>query len=213
MKKKHESYGMIKISRFSCNKSEFYGSDISHMGGISISISKSSVKRDLHGEWFHPEGELIRVELSANQYVDAITSGMNTEGVPCTITRYNNKSIPQISHIEDKKELFVNEMAGTQDEYMNKIQAIIDKLEGGIGKRKSDEIKFDLEVLANHISSNTNFVLKSFNEAMENTVTEAKHSISNYIDHKVHTMGVEGIKDKLHMSIESRDSSKGTNKQ
>ena len=83
-----------------------------------------------------------------------------------------------------------------------KINAILEKLEGNIGKRKTSEIKHDLEVLKSHISSNTNFVMDCFNESMEKTVTEARHSISNYIEHKIHSLGIEGLKKELQISIE-----------
>lgn len=202
MKKEHESYGMVQINKFSSNNSTFFGSDISHMGGISITISEADVDRKLSDNWYHSGKEIVRVEMSASQYVDAITSGMNTQGVPCTILRRENKSVDQICHIEDKKNLFMGEMKQTQDKFKESVNDIISLLEGNIGKRKKEEIKKGLERLKWHISSNTNFVLKQFNEAMEKTVTEAKHSISNYIDNKVHTLGIEAMKDQLQIGIE-----------
>ena len=203
MKKEHESYGIIDISRFSSNKSEFFGSDLTHQGGISISIRKADIDRKYHKEWFNSGAELIQIELSANQYVDAITSGMNTSGVPCTIKSFNGDRIPQINHVINKKEQFSNEMIETQMSFSNKIDNILLKLDGNIGKKKADDIKHDLNTLKSHIVSNTNFVLTSFNEAMEKTVTEAKHSISNYINHKVNSLGIEGMKKQLEISIES----------
>lgn len=202
--KEHESYGMIDVSRFSGNNSQFFGSDLSHNGGISITICNAEKARNLNSDWFHSKDELIRIELSHNQFVDAITSGMNTSGVPCTIKRFGNNKIPQINHIEDKKEQFSNEMKDTHLEYEERIDNILKLLEGNIGKRKADEIKNDLKVLKSHISSNTNFVMTCFNESMEKAVTEAKHSVSNYIDHKVHSLGIEGLKKELQISIENK---------
>lgn len=202
MKKEHESYGMLDISRFSGNNSQFFGSDLVHGGGISITISKADVERSLHKDWFHSGEQLIRVELSHSQFVDAIISGMNTGGVPCTILRYDGKQVPQIDHVDNRKEQFRNEMTETHTKYKKQIDGILGLLNGNIGKRKADEIKHELAILKSHIESNTNFVMTSFNEAMENTVTEAKHSIANYIDHKVHSLGIEGIKKELQISIE-----------
>lgn len=201
-KDKHESYGMIDISRFTGNGSQFFGSDLVHNGGISITISTAEKERKLNSEWYHADKSLIRIELSHNQFVDAITSGMNTSGVPCTISRFNGLSIPQINHVIDKKDQFSNEMKSTHEEYASKIDAILEKLEGNIGKRKASEIEHDLKVLKSHIESNTIYVMGCFNEAMEKTVTEAKHSISNYIDHKVHTLGLEGMRKQLLISID-----------
>lgn len=202
IKYKHKSFGVIDISRFSSNGSQYFGSDLSHNGGISITISNAEKVKGLSSDFIHPEESLIRVELSNNQFVDAITSGMNTTGVPCTIKRYGGKSVEQINHVEDKKERFSNDMEETHTEYKNRIDDILKLLEGNIGKRKSNEIKHELKVLKNNISSNTNFVMTSFNESMEKTVTEAKHSISNYIDHKVYSRGVESLRNELQISID-----------
>jgi hypothetical protein len=202
-KKQHESYGMIDICRFTGNGSQYFGSDLIHNGGVSISISNAEKVTKLSSDWYHSREELIRVEMSHNQFVDAITSGMNTSGVPCTIKRYANNRVEQKNHVEDKKEQFSNDMKDTHVEYKKRIDGILELLEGNIGKRKASEIKHELEVLKSHISSNTNFVMGCFNEAMEKSVTEAKHSISNYIDHKVHSLGIEGMKKELQISIEN----------
>jgi len=202
--KKHESYGMISIGKFNSNGTEFFGSDILQSGGITIQISKASVKRDLHREWYHAEEDIIEIQMSANQYVDAITSGMNTSGVPCTIKAINGKYTEKIPYIIDKKEQFSGEMANTQNKYLKRIDDIMEMLlEGNVGKRKKEEICQELKVLRNHLKANTNFVLKSFNEAMEESVLEAKQSIGNYIDHKVHTLGIEGLREQLKVSLES----------
>jgi len=207
---KHESYGIIDVSRFNSNSSEFFGSDLIQSGGVSITISGAKKETDLNSEWYFSQDEIIRVELSHNQFVDAITSGMNTSGVPCTIKHIKGNMIPQISHAADKKERFSGHMEDTHKEYFKRIDDIIILLEGNIGKKKQSEIKFELEVLKSHIKGNTNFVMTCFNEEMEKTVTEAKHSIANYIDHKVHSLGIEGMKEQLKISIESGDSAKGT---
>lgn len=201
---KHESFGMINICRYSGGNGQFFGSDLIHNGGISITINTASVKRDLSTNWYHSNDELIRVELSYNQFVDAITSGMNTGGVPCTIKRFNGELVEQIDHVQDRKELFSNEIKESQQNFKTQIDEIVKLLDGNIGKRKASEIKHQLEVLKSHISSNTNYVMKCFNESMEKTVLEAKHSIANYIDHKVHTMGIEAFKSELQLSIENK---------
>lgn len=204
MKKQHESYGMIQVSKYT-GTSDFYGSDIKHNNGITITISKSSVERDLSRERFSQEKELIQIDMSNNQFVDAITSGMNTTGVPCTIKSINGERINQIKHIEDKKFLFMDEMDTTQKEFINRISDIEKLLEGNIEKRKSDEIKHQLKILKSHISSNTNFVMNQFEESMEKVVTESKHSISSYIDQKIISTGLESMRDELTIGLNDKN--------
>lgn len=204
MKKTHESYGMVRISRYTGGNGQFFGSDLVHNGGISITISKAEKEVKYSSEWYHAQSEVVRIELTNNQFVDAITSGMNTSGVPCTIKKVLGESVPQIDHVEDKKERFSNDMTDTHKEYYKRIDAIMSMLDGNVGKRKSNEIRHELEVLRNHIGSNTNFVMKCFDESMEKTITEAKHSVANYIDQKVHSLGIEGLKKELQVSIEPK---------
>ena len=202
IKGKHESYGMIQINRFTGNGSQFFGSDLIHNSGISISILEGDKEHKLSSEWFHTGEELIRIELSSNQFVDAITSGMNTNGVPCTIKRYNGE-VEQIDHVIDKKEQFSNDMLETNGEYKKRIDGILSLLlEGNLGKKKANEIIHELQVLRNHIGNNTNFVMTCFNEAMEKSVTEAKHSVANYIDHKVTSMGIESLRNEIQIKLD-----------
>lgn len=204
MKKEHASYGMIDISRYTGGDCQFFGSDLSHNGGISITISNAEVETKYSSQWYHPKNSIIEINMSHNQFVDAITSGMNTSGVPCTIKAIDCKRVPQIDHVGDKKEQFTNDMKDTHAEYHKRINDILEMLDGNLGKKKAKDIKHELDILKSHISSNTNFVMRCFNEAMEDTVTEAKHSISNYIDHKVHSLGIEGIREELKISIDKK---------
>ena len=57
-KDNHESYGMISIAKFN-GKSQFFGSDLEHGGGISITISKGEVERKLFSEWYYGGEEMI----------------------------------------------------------------------------------------------------------------------------------------------------------
>jgi hypothetical protein len=53
--------------------------------------------------------------------------------------------------------------------------------------------------------------MTSFDEAMEKTVAEAKHSISNYFDHKIHSTGLEALRDGFKAEIAPTDT-RNTNK-
>ena len=208
-KTQHESYGIIDVSRFTSNGSQYFGSDLIHNGGISITISSGYKSTTNHTERHHSGLQLIKVELSNSQFIDAITSGMNTTGVPCTIKRYGVSKVEQIDHVESKKEVFKNNMEDTHLEYYKRIDSILEMLDGNIGKKRANEIKHEVKILKSHISSNTNYVMTCFNESMEKTVTEAKHTVSNYIDHKIHSLGIEGLRKELNISIATKDEIEG----
>ena len=202
-RKQHESYGMISISKFQGNGAQFFGSDLIQNGGVSITISQADVLVDGHRRTPMSGNVVTRLRMSYNQFVDAITSGMNTSGVPCTLEYVDGKRVEQTTHVEDKKDLFAADMADTQRQYLEKIDAIMEKLEGNIGKRKAQEIKHDLGVLHSHVSSNTPYVMGCFREAMEDTVTEAKHSIAGYVEHKIRSAGLESLRGDATIKIEN----------
>ena len=207
--KTHESYGQIKVSKFTGNGVEYFGSDIIHNGGISLEISRCSVETKYNSKYYYQEKPLIRVQMSNSQYVDMITSAMNTAGVPCTLIQTEGGMVPQISHVEDKVETFKRSIEDTQLEYGNRIDSIIEKLSTGtLGKKKVAELIKDLGILQSHIKSNTPFVMDRFEKQMEDTIIEAKQSISLYVDTKVQAMGIESLRDELMVKIESKEEKK-----
>lgn len=202
MKNEHESFGMLSVSRYSGQGQQFFGSDLIHEGGVEIEISQADVERKYGHDYYHANKSKIRIKLSHSQYIDAITSGMNTQGVPCTITRVENKNIEQIEHAENKKDIFKTDMQEIIADYLLKIDEIVEKLSSGtLGKKKVAELKHDLSVLRSHLSSNMSFTMDTFDESMEKTVTEAKHSISNYVEMKIRSTGVEALKDGYQISL------------
>lgn len=197
--KTHPSYGMIQIDKFSSNGSTFFNSDIVQNSGVSITIFNATVHSSKSGVREHilAEDEIIRVRLSSNQFVDAITSGMNAGGSPCTIVHKGDGMIEPDEFLEDKKKQFTEHMAEIQSEYMKKIKALDVKITNSkMGKRVAEDIKHDLHTLKMHMESNNDYVMSRFESAMEKVVTEAKHSVSSYIDNKISSLGMEALIDK-----------------
>lgn len=189
-----ESFGKIEINRFNSNNCQFFGSDIEHSGGIELTISSAEYRTRNGQKIVYPHRKLIKVQMSNSQFVDAITSGMNSGGSPVTIHQLINKNINQVDHVTDRKHEFKNDMASVQSEYLDKIEKLMKLMDGNLGKRAVEKIKFDLKVLHNHINSNTGFVMETFNEAMDRTITEAKQSVGNYIDGKIMELGLGELK-------------------
>jgi len=204
-KKEHDSYGMISISRFSGGGCQFYGSDINHSGGFSITISKSYMENKYASKWHYSSDELIEVNISTNQFIDLIGANLNTSGVPCTIKHINCQRIEQIEHVVDKKCEFRNNMNETYEEFYKRIDNILELLsDGNIGKKKQKDLIHEMQILKGHIKSNTDFIMDRFNESMDDTITEAKQNISNYVDHKVQSLGIEAMREELNTSIEPK---------
>lgn len=203
--KKHESYGMISISRYTGGNCQFFDSDLLHNGGIELTISTARINNSLSHKFISNEEQVVKVQMSNSQFIDAITSGMNTSGVPCTIKSVLGKRTEIIDYVEDQKDEFKAKMEDVNSEYLKRIDNMLTMLEGNVGKRKATEIKHELSVLRTHLKSNTEYVMTCFDEEMDKSITEAKHSISNYIDHKVHSLGIESIRKELNVSMDNKE--------
>lgn len=195
-KKVHPSYGKISISRFSSNRAEFFNSDLYHSGGISLEISGASVERRHGSEHVYSEDKLIRIRMSNSQFIDAITSGMNTDGVPCTLERFNGEIIAADNFVQPHQDKFRSDMRGVYDDLEKRIEGLEELLDSPtLGKRKLAEVKDGLDTIKRHMKGNINFTMRTFNEYMEKSVQEAKQSIANYMDHKVNSSGVKAFRD------------------
>ena len=82
----HESYGMVEISRYTCNPPQnFFGSSVRHHSGISLRIHKAIKRRSLAEDRYFAQGTIIEVDMSAAQFADMVCSPNIVYGVPCTL--------------------------------------------------------------------------------------------------------------------------------
>lgn len=123
-KKIHPSYGKVSISRFNSNRAEFFNSDLYHSGGITLEISNASVERRHGSECVYSEEQLIQVRMSNSQFIDAITSGMNTDGVPCTIERVAGERVAPDTFVQPHQDKFRSDMRGVYADLEQRIEEL-----------------------------------------------------------------------------------------
>jgi len=205
----HESFGMVKFSRVNSSRAHnLFGSSITHRDTIHLSISKGSVKRDLHKEWYMDEKEIVNVELSENQFAELITTMNVGTGIPCTIRYLDSKRVEDPPY-ESKRQLFENEF---KDD-VRKIGASLSSLHTELSKLIEDkaprsafkEFANKVRLIAQDINSNLPFIQQSFNEAIDKTVTEAKGDIEAFVLNKVINAGLESIKNMTTPLIEDKN--------
>ena len=207
-KEEHPCYGKIRISKFSGN-SEFFGSNVTHQGGVNIEISSATFERSLSTNWIMAKDTKVEVRLSSLQFAELITSAMNTEGVPCTITRDHTGFIEQ-TDFSDDVEHFKNEYnEGIQkqiDGIKEALQLVDDSLSAKTVK-KSDlkTIRCRLAKLQQDIVSNMPFVKKKFTKHIQKTILEAKTSVEGFIQSRVTSLGLESLKDLAVKRLEKKD--------
>jgi hypothetical protein len=198
-KEEHPSFGRIQFNRFTCNHNSFFGTDVSGSGGISIEILSAYRERDLNRDYIGGNKTIVKVELSYNQFYEAIGAMMNTEGMPCTIRYNNGEYISSIQHEKTKQELFQEEFDNDVRNIGNNLNNIVDKMtrmsEGKtVKKSEFKSLLRDVEMARQSINSNLPFVLKQFGRSLNKSMTEAKNGFVGFIESKVYNLGLKELK-------------------
>jgi hypothetical protein len=201
---------MAGFFRSSGGHTNLFGSSISHNHTIRFRIKTASKERGLNTDWYYGDKELIEIEMSQNQFAELITSMNMGDGVPVTIRRVNGKSMENCPE-ENKRQLFEKEFDQKMKGLRNKLSKLTSDAKQILNEKKS-LTKADRETILNQISmleqeigSNTPFVLSMFNEQMDKTVTEAKGEVEAFVQNKITSLGIEGLKAETLMLQEGRE--------
>ena len=206
---KHESYGMLKISRVTSNPPKnLFGSSIRHGHYITLAICEGEKRRDFQKDWYSTRKQLIEVEMSATQFADAITSLNVGEGVPCTIHYVESDKDPESAKVRFRekcpevnfKQLATKELKEEMGD-LAKLLATLKKdaeeilnSKGTIKASEKKKLLADLRRIEQELSSNLPFVHECFNESVERTVVEAKGEIDATYQGMRERLGDEAIK-------------------
>lgn len=187
--KDHPSYGKIKISRVYSRGHSLVGSDILHDSFLELTISRSSLDRKLHSDWFHNGEELISIELSSTQWAELLNS-FNTEGVPCTLNYIKGEpQIPEPPFI-DKTEKFSKEFSQEFSDNLIESLDLIESITRGLdkdtklSKKEMRELLNTLYCKVHNIKSNVKFAADQFNKNLESRITCAKEQLESYLNNK-----------------------------
>ena len=210
----HESYGLIGCSRISGGTRNLFGSSINHSNTISLRIKTATKQRHNDRDWYFGRKQLIEVEMSQTQFAEMITSIGVGDGVPCTLRYVNNwDRIPDPPDVNQRlvfEKEFKNHIKKIEESCLNEIKSSKDMLlrKGSITKKEREYISNNIDRLLNIIGDHIPFIQKSFNEAMDKTVSEAKGEVEAFVMNKVTSLGLEKINE-LNNIIEVKELNEG----
>lgn len=196
----HESFAMLGFSRQqSSHGVVLHGSDLKHNTIIEMQLKHSTKKRGLSHDWYHASERIATVQMSQNQFSELITSMNMGDGVPVTLT-YSEKdgkmAAPEFSSIVDTHRDDFHQQTKDVAKDAKDLLAAMKKILSGSGTVK----KTDREELINHvekvvreIGANMPYMEKSFAEAMDSVVTDAKGTIEAFYQHRVIETGLEAL--------------------
>lgn len=208
----HESYGMVGLSRFTCGGGRgmnLFGSSIMHASGMTLTIRRGEKRRDLHREWYYGGDIIAEITLSPAQFAEMITTPNVGSGVPCTLNYIIGEGSKAECPEHKQRQLFEQEFEDDVRKAMADASQIVKDvttlLEGKEAIKLSDRkaIIGKLTMLAQHINSNMPFVQAQFNEAMDKTVTEAKAEVEEFINAKIHSLGIDALTSEIAKAIQA----------
>jgi hypothetical protein len=207
----HPSYALLQFSRVSGSSRHLFGTSIEHFNTVRLRIIAAVCKRDLYHSWYHETSpEYIEVEMSQSQFAEAITSMNLGDGVPCTITYLAGNRVPNPPENEKPREVI-------REEFKEKMKSVSKKFDGGIseiaellkkkslGKADREEILEVLSQLQMELGCNIPFIHRSFDEATDQTVVEAKGEVEAFIMTNVVNAGLSALTSKNVIKTPSLD--------
>lgn len=188
----HPAYGQISASRVS-GLVNLYGSDFSHHHFIALRINASTMRRDLSHDWPYPGKEYIEVYLSEAQWATFVSSLNHGSGPCCTISSLNGKQIPELPSPKSRTEQMSGEIGERLDRAVRALKAAMVRADSLSPKGKANELKDDIGRALSDLTSNLDFVAKSFDEHAEKTVEKAKAEVHGYMTGVLMRAGVQAI--------------------
>jgi len=203
---KHESYGVMEISRVQHGPSALFCSSIPHEHTIRLRISAAELRRDHHADRAFASHALkdryVDVEMSYTQFAEAITSLNMGAGIPVTVRYANGRHMepcPFASKDEQFRAEFKSDLAGlaaTVDGAISRVEALFDSKKP-LTKGEKEELLSELRRLSTAVNSNIPYVRDLFVEQMDKTVAEAKSNIEGFIQNRMNALANNAIADAL----------------
>jgi len=208
IEERHESFGLVNVSRL------FYGSGTNNMFGSHLdnhpTTFRFSVKRairqhtDLAYDRYHADSdaecpEVVEFEMTATQFIDALTSLNMGEGVPCTLRRVMGTAMEPVpvEHKSERqliRERFEKEMqdiAKSVQPLTSSIDEILAKKT--IGKCDREEIASLVKRIIMTLDDHAPFAMKQFNESTTRMEVAGKAEVEAYADSVIRAAGLEAL--------------------
>jgi len=193
-KKTHESFGIVGWSRVSGTSNDLFGSTLSHDNTVRITISEGVLYRDLNRDWFGTEGAIVEIELSPIQFSEFLTTPNQGVGIPCTIRYLQGKGSIKGVPIESKRMEAEKEFKQSCLQIGKEFNVLEDHVKNlNIGKGVKEGIMGRIYEVSRIVRDYIPFMQSSFNEQVDKSVIEAKHSVEAYVEGKIRQVGLENI--------------------
>lgn len=188
----HPAYAQIGVSRVS-GGAYLYGSDFQHQHYMTITISRSEVHRDLSRDWEFGGDSLITVALSEAQWATFISTPNVGSGVACTLEQFDKQPVPMLPRPEATHKRFQDDLKVCMENMQEQLRALAANIDGPLNKTAATELKKQMDLIAERLTSSTGYVASKFDEHVEQTVEKAKIEINAYTTNMVQRTGLNAL--------------------
>ena len=198
-REKHKSWGMVGFYHNFGSGRELFGSDVTNHNTIRLTVKHAIKHRELGRDWTMGDDIICEVELSALQFAELLTNMNMGDGVPCTIKYTREDGYVDYKSEKSKIEVIQEERNAEIEKASSNLQEVIGELIELINNKKvpktvGSELLHKLKCATSNLEgSNYEFYKKqAFNEVAK-MVVEAKSQISEHINHKIYSVGLEHL--------------------
>lgn len=176
-----------------------FGSAIKTSHPVCIRIDKAHVVQ--HGDAADvsilPDNRpYIEVEMTPLQWAEFLTSGGQSEGVPCTITKVDGKymSKPEEENVAENYLEATNEHFNEFSDGIKRFEKeLSDAIASGkpLSKTKMQEMLSNMQSFRHNSVANLDFVRTRFMEEMGKIVVKAKTEVNSYAESHLRELGIK----------------------
>lgn len=179
----HPAFGFVRMFRTS-GAERLFGSNFVHQHYISIEVGHATGTRRYNADGHRANEPVVRFAISEAQFCSMITSTGSHEGTPVTLQRLGREGLPGISPPEVSTTQKVRGEARAQlDGVMADLARVEELLEAsGLSKAKLGPVLQLLRGSNQRLGGGLDFILQTFGEEMEKTVSKAEAEIRGTIN-------------------------------
>jgi hypothetical protein len=201
-KETHPSYAQLQISRISGSnegRKTLFGSAIRHQHTIKLQIHEAAKYYDDYNErYFGFKQPYIEIEMSQNQFAEAITSMNMGTGIPVTLRYLMGKPIPLCEELTMRQKIDKKVASNFHHitSRITKAHARIDELQEQKGPLKASEKNELIELcrsLVQELNSNLPFFKQTIDEAIDKSITQGKAELDASAQYLITRLGMERI--------------------
>lgn len=198
--KKHKSWGMVGLSRvFYSGSRELFGSDITNHTGIVLTLKHAQKQRELGRDWTLGDDMICRIVLSPNQFAEMVSNMNVGDGVPCTIEYIQGEGYIEFMPEDNKLVKIEVDRMEKDAEMMQRLKDSAKQLDRLIKDKKmpktvGEEIVGELCAVHSYLdASGSDFLRDQAKREISDMVVEAKTQVSDYVNHKIFSVGLEKL--------------------